>query len=297
MSCVLCCSVAFRTCWNSFSFCSSSSSSLRGQGRLLSPPHLLTSSPPHLLAEEAHDIVRIFLTGKFQAPQLHTQVMVRALRLLRRVGGVRRGDHGVGGVCRRRGVVRLRSQNGAELRLLFVHLVLLLRPLGLGRRAEVGLQLCGGVKRSCFCLLVKVRGGGASRLCVSTRWPRRLRLRTWDEDGDGRLHRSADDVVHRKHPVRLEMTLAWSSFSTLNRMARRSLSFFSRNRPPSLSSGEGGALRSSDTEPSFSEPGFFFFTKKTSCLESQSGLMEPGSLLLLPVASHCNCTGSATLWM
>lgn len=29
-SCVLCCSVAFRTCWYSFSFCSSSSSSLQG---------------------------------------------------------------------------------------------------------------------------------------------------------------------------------------------------------------------------------------------------------------------------
>lgn len=28
-----------------------------------------------------------------------------------------------------------------------------------------------------------------------------------------------------------------------------------------------------------------------SCLESQSGLTEPCSLLLLPMASHCNCTG------
>lgn len=28
-----------------------------------------------------------------------------------------------------------------------------------------------------------------------------------------------------------------------------------------------------------------------SCLESQSGLTEPCSLLLLPMASHCRCTG------
>lgn len=28
-----------------------------------------------------------------------------------------------------------------------------------------------------------------------------------------------------------------------------------------------------------------------SCLESQSGLTEPCSLLLLPMASHCSCTG------
>lgn len=47
----------------------------------------------------------------------------------------------------------------------------------------------------------------------------------------------------------------------------------------------------------FSESGLFFFRKNTSCLESQSGLMEPGSLLLLPMASHCSCTGSDTLWM
>lgn len=33
-------------------------------------------------------------------------------------------------------------------------------------------------------------------------------------------------------------------------MARLSLSFFSINRPLSLSSGEGGAMRSSETEPS-----------------------------------------------
>lgn len=27
------------------------------------------------------------------------------------------------------------------------------------------------------------------------------RALTWDEDGDCSLHRSTDDVVHRKHPV------------------------------------------------------------------------------------------------
>lgn len=50
--------------------------------------------------------------------------------------------------------------------------------------------------------------------------------------------------------IRLEMTFSWSSLRTLNRMARLSLSFFSRNRPLSLSSGDGGALRSSDAKPS-----------------------------------------------
>lgn len=50
--------------------------------------------------------------------------------------------------------------------------------------------------------------------------------------------------------IRLEMTFSWSSLRTLYRMALLSLSFFSRNRPLSLSSGDGGALRSSDAKPS-----------------------------------------------
>lgn len=52
----------------------------------------------------------------------------------------------------------------------------------------------------------------------------------------------------------------------------------------------GGLMR-------FSELERFFFSKNTSCLESQSGDTEPGSLLLLPVASACSCTGSETLRM
>lgn len=50
--------------------------------------------------------------------------------------------------------------------------------------------------------------------------------------------------------LRLEMTFSWSSLRTLYRMARLSLSFFSMNKPLSLSSGDGGTERSSDTEPS-----------------------------------------------
>lgn len=73
--------------------------------------------------------------------QLRSQLVMGALVLLDGGRG-QRAHRRVDGVGHGGGVVRLRSQNGAELRLLLVHLVLLLCPLALWRRAEVCLQLC-----------------------------------------------------------------------------------------------------------------------------------------------------------
>lgn len=70
------------------------------------------------------------------------------------------------------------------------------------------------------------------------------------------------------------MTFAWSSLRTLNRMARLSLSFFSRNRPLSRSSGDGGALRSSETDPS---SGTLWHTHND--LTAMSGLQSCDTLL------------------
>lgn len=63
--------------------------------------------------------------------------------MLLSVGGVQRAHRRVGGVgcCPR--VVSVRSQDGSELRLLFIHFVFFLGSLTLGRWAKVGLQLWG----------------------------------------------------------------------------------------------------------------------------------------------------------
>ena len=79
----------------------------------------------------------------FKPPQLGAQGLVWPLRLMGVGGGEGACPRGRG-VRGRARVIGGSGQNLPKLRLLHVHLVLLLRPLALGRRAEVGVQLWAG---------------------------------------------------------------------------------------------------------------------------------------------------------